>query len=72
MMGKTTVIAGESGSGESVLLKLMNGLLLLDAGEVFLFGKSLATLSARELNTACKRCSMVFQNYALIDSLTVY
>jgi ABC-type transporter Mla maintaining outer membrane lipid asymmetry ATPase subunit MlaF len=72
MTGKTTVIAGESGSGKSVLLKLMNGLLVPDAGEVFLFGQSLSKLSARELNTFRKRCSMVFQNYALIDSLTVF
>lgn len=72
MTGKTTVIAGESGSGKSVLLKLMNGLLVPDAGEVFLFGHSLSKLSARELNTFRKRCSMVFQNYALIDSLTVF
>ena len=37
MPGITTVIAGESGSGKSVLLKMMNGLILPDQGEVYLF-----------------------------------
>ena len=38
--GKTTVIAGQSGSGKSVLLRLMNGLTMPDEGEVILFGQS--------------------------------
>ena len=42
--GKTTVIAGQSGSGKSVLLRIMNGLTMPDSGEVFLFGKNLAAL----------------------------
>lgn len=68
---KTTVIAGESGSGKSVLLRLMNGLTIPDAGEVFLFGRNLAQISERERTELRKRCTMVFQNYALIDSFTV-
>ena len=71
MPGKTTVIAGESGSGKSVLLKLMNGLILPDQGEVYLFGKPLSQLSEAERTELRKRCTMVFQNYALIDSMTV-
>ena len=69
--GKTTVIAGESGSGKSVLLKLMNGLMLPDEGEVFLFGQSLGQVSEQERTILRKRCTMVFQNYALIDSMTI-
>lgn len=70
--GKTTVIVGQSGSGKSVLLRLMNGLTLPDAGEVRLFGRNLAEATERERTELRKRCTMVFQNYALIDSLTVF
>lgn len=69
--GRTTVIAGESGSGKSVLLKMMNGLELPDSGQVELFGRDLAAIGERERTELRKRCTMVFQNYALIDSLSV-
>jgi ABC-type transporter Mla maintaining outer membrane lipid asymmetry ATPase subunit MlaF len=69
--GKTTVIVGESGSGKSVLLKLMNGLLLPDEGTVTLFGKDLRRIDERERIELRKRCTMLFQSYALIDSMTV-
>jgi len=69
--GQTTVIAGQSGSGKSVLLKMMNGLLLPDRGTVLLFGQDLAEISEKARTELRKRCTMVFQNYALIDSLTV-
>lgn len=71
MPGQTSIIAGVSGSGKSVLLRLMNGLTLPDAGEVRLFGQDLRQASERTRTTLRKRCTMVFQNYALIDSLTV-
>lgn len=69
--GKTTVISGESGTGKSVLLKMMNGLVLPDSGTARLFGKDLSTISETQRNELRKRCTMVFQNYALIDSMTV-
>ena len=69
--GKTTVIVGESGSGKSVLLRLMNGLLATDGGEVRLFGRKLGAIGEAERTRLRKRCTMVFQSYALIDSLTV-
>lgn len=69
--GKSTVIIGRSGSGKSVLLKLMMGLLRPDSGKVMLFGQDLATLSAVEVIAIRKRMSMMFQNYALLDSLSV-
>ncbi len=69
--GKTTVIAGQSGSGKSVLLRLMNGLELPDQGRVLLFGEDLARANERRRTELRKRCTMVFQNYALIDSMTV-
>ncbi len=69
--GKSTVIVGRSGSGKSVLLKLMMGLLPPDSGQVILFGRDLATVSAVELICIRKRMSMMFQNYALLDALPV-
>jgi ABC-type transporter Mla maintaining outer membrane lipid asymmetry ATPase subunit MlaF len=71
MPGITTVIAGESGSGKSVLLKMMNGLILPDQGEVYLFGQALTQVNEAQRTELRKRCTMVFQNYALIDSMTV-
>lgn len=69
--GKTTVISGESGSGKSVLLRLMNGLTMPDRGTVKLFGEDLAQVGERRRTELRKRCTMVFQNYALIDSMDV-
>lgn len=69
--GKTTVIAGQSGSGKSVLLKLMNGLELADKGTVKLFGEDLRRIDERRRTQLRKRITMVFQNYALMDSMTV-
>jgi ABC-type transporter Mla maintaining outer membrane lipid asymmetry ATPase subunit MlaF len=69
--GKSTVIVGRSGSGKSVLLKLMMGLLRPDSGQVILFGQDVASLGAIELIEIRKRMSMMFQNYALLDSLSV-
>jgi ABC-type transporter Mla maintaining outer membrane lipid asymmetry ATPase subunit MlaF len=69
--GITTVIVGESGSGKSTLLRLMNGLLLPDSGTVRLFGQDLARIDERQRTELRKRVTMVFQSYALIDSLTV-
>ncbi len=69
--GKTTVIVGRSGSGKSVLLKLMMGLLAPDSGKVILFGRDLAEVKPVELLELRKRMGMLFQNYALFDALTV-
>ncbi|HEY1555394.1 MAG TPA: ATP-binding cassette domain-containing protein [Kofleriaceae bacterium] len=67
--GKTTVIVGRSGSGKSVLLKLMMGLLSPDRGRVTLFGKHLAEATPVEVLELRKRMGMLFQNYALFDAL---
>jgi phospholipid/cholesterol/gamma-HCH transport system ATP-binding protein len=69
--GKTTVVVGRSGSGKSVLLRLMMGLMKPDSGKVILFGHDLADVSAVELLELRKRMGMLFQNYALFDALTV-
>ena len=69
--GLTTVIVGRSGSGKSVLLKLMMGLLQPDSGKVILFGQDLDEVSPVEIINLRRRMSMLFQNYALFDSLSV-
>lgn len=69
--GSTTVIMGESGSGKSVLLRHIMGLEHPDEGEVIVFGKNLAQLSDAELLQQRKRVGVLFQNYALMDSMTV-
>ncbi len=69
--GATTVIIGPSGTGKSVTLRLMLGLLEPDKGEVFLFGGRISAMSNRELGEARQRMAMLFQGGALFDSMTV-
>lgn len=69
--GLTTVICGASGSGKSLLLRLMNGLMLPDEGQVLLFGEDTRAISVERLLALRKRVSMMFQSYALLDSMDV-
>ncbi len=69
--GEITVVIGSSGSGKSVLLKHMSGLLMPDKGTVELFGQPLNELSVPEVDELRKRVGVMFQNYALFDSMTV-
>ena len=69
--GESTVIVGRSGSGKSVLLKLMMGLLRPTRGHVRLFGRDLAEVNSVELLELRKRMGMLFQNYALFDALAL-
>jgi ABC-type transporter Mla maintaining outer membrane lipid asymmetry ATPase subunit MlaF len=69
--GLTTVVVGRSGSGKSVLLKLMMGLLRPDRGKVVVFGRDLAAIREVELLALRKRMGMLFQNYALFDAKPV-
>jgi len=69
--GTTTVILGGSGSGKSVLMKHMIGLLKPDAGAVRVEGEDVVPLSGAELGRVRRRFGMVFQNAALFDSMTV-
>lgn len=69
--GLTTVICGQSGSGKSVLMKLMNGLLVPDEGRVLLFGEDTRELREQRLLELRKRIGTMFQNYALMDSYRV-
>jgi phospholipid/cholesterol/gamma-HCH transport system ATP-binding protein len=62
---------GGSGTGKSVLLRLIIGLMKPDAGQIFLEGQDIVPLSERELLHVRRCVGMVFQNSALFDSLTV-
>ena len=68
--GRTTVVIGRSGTGKSVLLKTILGLLRPDAGEVFFDGQRIDNLPERELSAIRSRCGFLFQGGALFDSMT--
>ncbi len=70
--GKTTVIAGGSGQGKSVILKLILGLLRPDSGQVLVNGKDVATMGYKALQEMRTSFGVLFQGSALFDSLTVY
>jgi phospholipid/cholesterol/gamma-HCH transport system ATP-binding protein len=69
--GITMVILGRSGSGKSVLLKHIIGLMHPDEGRIEVDGQDIAHLSEAELNHVRHRFGMLFQGAALFDSLTV-
>jgi phospholipid/cholesterol/gamma-HCH transport system ATP-binding protein len=70
--GTTFVVLGASGSGKTVLLKHVIGLLKPDAGSVHVDGMEISALSGRELTEARRVFGMVFQGAALFDSMTVF
>jgi phospholipid/cholesterol/gamma-HCH transport system ATP-binding protein len=70
--GDTLMIAGESGSGKSTILKLILRLLLPDSGRISVFDKDIVHLTFAEALELRRRIGMVFQNAALFDSLTVF
>jgi phospholipid/cholesterol/gamma-HCH transport system ATP-binding protein len=69
--GQTTVIIGGSGSGKSVLLKHIIGLLQPDSGEVWIDEDELTRLREKDLYRVRKRFGMLFQEGALFDSMNV-
>jgi phospholipid/cholesterol/gamma-HCH transport system ATP-binding protein len=69
--GKSTVIIGRSGTGKSVLLKHIVGLLRPDRGEVYFDGRRIDQLRERALVDIRRKISFVFQLNALFDSMTV-
>jgi len=70
--GETFTILGGSGSGKSVCLKHMIGLLKSDAGRVRVFGEDITSAPEDQLVAVRKNASMIFQSAALFDSLSVY
>lgn len=69
--GKTSLIIGTSGSGKTVLMKAMIGLLPVDSGSVLYEGKDITTMDETELRELRKQIGMLFQGSALFDSKTV-
>jgi phospholipid/cholesterol/gamma-HCH transport system ATP-binding protein len=70
--GETLVVMGGSGSGKTVLLRHIAGLLQPDAGQVRVFGDNIEHLGEEELLPIRRRMGYVFQGAALFDSLTTY
>ncbi|HSW67377.1 MAG TPA: ATP-binding cassette domain-containing protein [Bacteroidales bacterium] len=69
--GKTNLIIGASGSGKTVLMKCLVGLLPSDSGEVFYDGRPFSAFSMGEVMVIRREIGMLFQGGALFDSMTV-
>src|SRR5208283_3974870 len=70
--GETLFLLGVTGSGKSVLLKLILGLIKPDSGQVLVEGRNLTPLPEQQLDKIRRRMGIVFQEGALFDSLSVY
>ena len=69
--GEHIAVLGKSGSGKSVLIKIIAGLLLPDSGTVLTLGKNIATITEKEKRNLRLKIGFSFQNSALYDSMTV-
>ena len=71
--GETLAIVGPSGTGKSVLLKIITGLMQADSGNIELFGQKLDKKTPKKLRDSLfKRIGILFQGAALIDSMTLF
>jgi phospholipid/cholesterol/gamma-HCH transport system ATP-binding protein len=70
--GVTTVIAGPSGQGKSVTMKLILGLLRPDSGQIVVEGQDVTKMRAKALREIRTKFGVLFQGSALLDSLTVF
>ncbi len=69
--GENLAILGQSGTGKSVLIKCIAGLVEIDGGELFIFGQKVSDIEGDELFELHKRVGFLFQSGALYDSMTV-
>ena len=69
--GKTNLIIGRSGSGKTVLIKNIIGLMRPDSGQILYDGRDLTSMGKAELKALRKEMGMLFQGSALFDSMTV-
>jgi phospholipid/cholesterol/gamma-HCH transport system ATP-binding protein len=69
--GENVVVIGKSGSGKSVLIKCIIGLMHPDSGNISVFGEDVSTLSNIELDEMRAKVGFLFQSNALYDSMTV-
>lgn len=70
--GENIAVLGKSGTGKSVLIKIIVGLLKPDRGEVLVLGQHIDQLAGKELDAMRLRIGFSFQNSALYDSMNVY
>ena len=70
--GENIAVLGKSGTGKSVLIKIMVGLLKPDGGQLLVLGQEVAVLKGKELDALRLRIGFSFQNSALYDSMNVY
>jgi phospholipid/cholesterol/gamma-HCH transport system ATP-binding protein len=69
--GENLVVLGKSGSGKSILIKCLVGLVTADKGDIKVFDTDITSLENNELNALRIRIGFLFQNSALYDSMTV-
>lgn len=69
--GENLVILGKSGSGKSITIKCIVGLIQVDQGEINVFGTDITKIDSTELNKTRVRIGFLFQNAALYDSMSV-
>ncbi len=69
--GENVVVLGKSGSGKSVLIKCLIGLLEQDAGEITVLNADVISLNSKELDVLRAKVGFLFQSNALYDSMTV-
>ena len=70
--GEALVIIGGAGTGKSVTLKSILGLITPDSGEVYVDGDDVLSMNANERQTMMKKFGMLFQGAALFDSMKVW
>ncbi len=70
-IGENLAILGKSGTGKSVLIKCIAGLVEIDEGKLFIFGQNISELKSAELSEIQKKIGFLFQSGALYDSMTV-
>jgi phospholipid/cholesterol/gamma-HCH transport system ATP-binding protein len=70
--GESMVVIGGSGSGKTVLIKCIIGLVRPDRGEIYIDGQEITSLDERRMNEVRKKFGMLFQGGALFDSLRVW
>ena len=70
--GESLVVIGGSGTGKSVMIKCVLGIIRPDRGEIFVDGKNVLTMDANEREKSLRKFGMLFQGAALFDSLPVW
>ncbi len=71
LQGENLVVLGKSGSGKSVLIKCIVGLLTYDAGSITVMGEEVSAMERTELSAMRQKVGFLFQSGALYDSMTV-